>query len=61
MREPVERLIPRSITLEIQLPVEARTLMQDLHNDRQALGIGGGIALALFALAVLRYVVNPRK
>lgn len=54
-----EKLIPDHVKAEVQvqvnLPPEATNILRDLHNDRQAIGAGGFVALlCLVALTVKR-------
>jgi hypothetical protein len=51
-----EKIIPREFTVKITLPTEADALLRDLHNDRQIIGAGMAVALALLAVAVAKYL-----
>ena len=52
------RIIPdhvrAEVTVHVDLPVESRALMTDLHNDRQGIAAGGVILLACAVLLTLK-------
>lgn len=66
-RDPDHKILP-SIpqplkwegTLHVDLPAEARALMADLHDDRQVIGLGGMVVIALLAAAVCKYVFGKK-
>lgn len=59
--EPREsRLIPdplnANVKVQVQLPPEAQAILNDLHNDRQAIGVGGVIMIVLTAIMAIKMV-----
>lgn len=59
------RLIPdpmhAEITVQVQMPPEAVALMRDLHEDRQAIGLGGAILLTCVVLMTWRFVFGRQR
>lgn len=64
---PAERkeLIPQpfrgEVKVQIVLPDEALRLLRDLHDDRQSLGAGFVVLLALLAAATLKYLFHKES
>lgn len=50
-----------NVHVHIDIPPEARRLMEDLHEDRAAIGIGCMVVIMLLATAVLKYFVDWRR
>lgn len=47
-----ERIIPKEITIRVQLPSEASQVLKDIHDDRQAVGWGAVIVTGFLVLLV---------
>jgi hypothetical protein len=60
-----KELIPQpfkgEMKVQVVLPDEALRLMRDLHDDRQSIGIGGVVLLALLAAATLKYILQKER
>lgn len=60
-----KELIPQpfkgEVKVQVVLPDEALHLMRDLHDDRQSIGIGSVVLLALLAAATLKYVFQKER
>lgn len=56
------KVIPEKLNAElkvnIQIPPEATRLMDDLHNDRQGIGIGGCVLVGCVVALTLRRVLG---
>lgn len=59
------RLIPdpvrAEVKVEVQLPPELRSLVNDLHNDRQAVGIGSVVIVGCTVLMTLRSFFGKKE
>lgn len=57
-----KELIPQpfkgEMKVQVVLPDEALRLMRDLHDDRQSIGVGIMVLLALLAAATVKYVFH---
>ena len=49
------------VKVQVALPDDVLRLMRDLHDDRQAIGVGSVVLLALLAIAILKYAFQKEK
>lgn len=62
--DKLDKLIPQPLKVEhdvhlrVELPVEARQLMADVHEDRQAIVSLAIVVVLLLTIAVARYVAG---
>jgi hypothetical protein len=49
------------VKIQVVLPDEALHLMRDLHDDRQGIGVGFMVLLALLAAITWKYVFQKER
>jgi hypothetical protein len=59
------KLIPQPLRgemkIDVNLPIEARQLMADLHHDRQLIAGGFCVVLVLLAVVAFKYFIDWRR
>ena len=56
MKPILPQPLKAEVTVNVNLPPEATNLMQDLHQDRAGIALGGVVLLVCVILATLKYL-----